>query len=69
MTTDCLKWMEENPNAGTDELKREQKKLEEKYNPIMVRVYAATREPPNPQQPQPEKPSESAAPPDVEDLD
>lgn len=44
MTQDCIKWLEENPNALTEELKNHQKQLEEKYNPIMVRVYAATRD-------------------------
>jgi heat shock 70kDa protein 1/2/6/8 len=44
MTQETLKWLEDNPNALTEDIKAQQKKLEEKYNPIMVRVYAATRE-------------------------
>lgn len=44
LTADTLKWLEENPNARAEEIRSQQKLLEEKYNPIMVRVYAASRE-------------------------
>merc|ERR1712023_478530 len=37
-----LQWLESNQDADADVLKGKQKELEEKFNPIMMRVYQAT---------------------------
>merc|ERR1719218_554856 len=37
-----LQWLESNADADADVLKGKQKELEEKFNPIMMRVYQAT---------------------------
>jgi heat shock protein 1/8 len=67
--TETLGWLDSNPGASEEELKQKQKGVEEKVNPIMVRVYqqadqmpGADQAPPPGQQPPPDTR-------DVEDLD
>lgn len=38
-TTSTLHWLEQNPQVEIESIKQKQKELEEKMNPIMVRVY------------------------------
>ena len=38
---DGLQWLEAHPTAEADEIEAEQKKIEAKYNPIMMRIYQA----------------------------
>jgi len=40
-----LQWLEANPNAEPDAIEAEQKRIEAKFNPIMMRVYQAAGEP------------------------
>jgi heat shock protein 1/8 len=42
LSKDGLQWLESNQDADADALKGKQKALEEKFNPIMMRVYQAT---------------------------
>jgi L1 cell adhesion molecule like protein len=37
-----LQWLEANPNAEPEAIEAEQKKIEAKYNPIMMRIYQET---------------------------
>eukprot|EP01017_Pseudomicrothorax_dubius_P043997 TRINITY_DN73_c0_g1_i2.p1 TRINITY_DN73_c0_g1~~TRINITY_DN73_c0_g1_i2.p1 ORF type:complete len:661 (-),score=264.89 TRINITY_DN73_c0_g1_i2:138-2120(-) len=41
LVTEVNKWIEENPNAKTEEFEARQKQLEEAFNPIMTKVYGA----------------------------
>lgn len=34
-----IKWIEQNPDADADAIAGKQKEIEQKYNPIMMRVY------------------------------
>ena len=37
-----LSWLEANPQATAEEIEEELKKIEAKYNPIMMRIYQST---------------------------
>lgn len=37
----CIEWLEANTNIEINELKDKQKSLEQKFNPIMMRIYQA----------------------------
>jgi len=36
---DTIKWIENNPNATYEELETKRKSLEEKFQPIMMKLY------------------------------
>lgn len=42
LTKEGLKWIEDHPMAEPEEIEEEQKKIEGKFNPIMVKMYQAT---------------------------
>jgi L1 cell adhesion molecule like protein len=43
---ETIKWVDENPNAETDEFEAKQKELEELWKPIMMKAYQAGGAPP-----------------------
>ncbi|KAI0984254.1 hypothetical protein GJ496_011937, partial [Pomphorhynchus laevis] len=45
---DTMKWMNQNPDVGAEEYKAQLKKIEEKINPIMSKLYASGDMPPPP---------------------
>lgn len=42
LSKEGLKWLEDNPMAEPEEIEAEQKKIEGKFNPIMVKMYQAS---------------------------
>jgi len=42
LSKEGIQWLEANPEADSDAMKGKQKSLEEKFNPIMMRVYQKT---------------------------
>ncbi len=45
LSKEGLKWLEDNPMAEASEIEEEQKKLEQKFYPIMTRIYQQTGAP------------------------
>ncbi len=46
LSKEGLKWLEDNPMAEPSEIEEEQKKIEQKFYPIMTRIYQQTGEAP-----------------------
>ena len=42
LSKEGLKWIEDHPMAEPSEIEEEQKKLEQKFYPIMTRIYQQT---------------------------
>lgn len=69
---DNLKWLENNQSAEEDVLKEKLKQCEEKFNPIMMRVYQQAGAPPPPgarQEPHADQAAGAAGASGVDDLD